>query len=453
MKKNCLLIALFIQVALQAQTFAGTLTDHRLQEMTLEGFDNYDTVELGKARADSLGNFSLDYPKDYTGMALLKTENQNNLVLLLGGDRVRVQGTHITETDKMVFNKSQNKTFFSYAMEQSNRRNALNAWKYLDKLYGKSKTFEEQIKIKKAITEEIQRLKNREQTLMNGLPKESYLRWFIPYRTFLQEMPTIIRTETERIPESITLFRTTDFNHPNWASSGILQEFIEKHYFMLENSAGTAAEKQEKMNQSSRYLIENLYTNPLVLNLVVEKLFNFLEERSLYIASEFLATQVLNGAQCEIQEKTANKLEKYRNLKVGSKAPDIQLSTTQKLSDYNGPLLLVFGKSDCSHCREEAIELLKYHEEWKREKKTEVVYISLDTDKETFAQAYQNAPWSTFCDFKGWKSKAAMDYHVWGTPSYFLLDKDMTILAHINSVEHAKVWIDTMVAPQHRQDE
>lgn len=441
MKKCFLVLVLVMQGIVNAQILTGTLTAHRFQEITLEGFNHFEPLELGTTQTDSLGNFSLDYPRDYEGMALLKSQDGNNLVLLLGGDALSVQGTHLTETDRLTFSESQNKAFFTYALGHGDRKNALNAWKHLDRLYRKSKNFTAQTNVRKAIAEEIYRLKKREINRINSLPKASYLRWFIPYRSFIQDMPVIIRTETERFPESITLFRTTDFNHPNWKTSGILQEFIEKHYFMLENSSGTGAEKQEKMNASSMHLIQNLESNQVLLNDVVEKLFFFLEERGLHIAAEFLALEVLNGAQCEIQENTANKLEKYRNLKVGGKAPDIQLSTTQKLSDFNQPILLVFGKSDCPHCKEGALELLKYYAGWKTKKNMEVVYISLDTDEKAYQEAYQNVPWPMFCDFKGWDSKAAKDYHIWGTPSYFLLDKELTILAHINSVAHANAWV------------
>lgn len=424
-----------------AQTLTGNLSQHKGQTVTLTGFNYYQNYELVKDTIDAKGDFSLHYPKDYKGMALLKTQDGNNLVLLLDGNSLSLQGTHITETDSLTFNENQNKTFFTYALAHSHRKNALNAWKHLDQLYRRNKSFSQQKAIKQAIVKEMQRLNNQERTQIDRLPKDSYLRWFIPYRTFIQEMQVIIRAETERIPESIALFRTTDFNHPNWKASGIFQEFIEKHYFMLENSSGTLAVKQEKMNESSLHLIQNLESNQGLLNEVVEKLFSFLEERSLFIASEFLANQVLNGSQCEIEEKTTDKLEKYRHLKVGLTAPDIQLSTTQKLSDFNQPIVLVFGKSDCPHCKDGALELLKYYAGWKTKKNVEVVYVSLDTDKTAYEQAYQNAPWLTFCDFKGWESKAAKDYYIWGTPSYFLLDKELTILAHINSVAHANAWI------------
>jgi peroxiredoxin len=428
-------------IAVPAQSISGYLLDHGGQEIVLEGFDYFNTVALGKTQIDSLGNFNLSYPKDYSGMGLLKTQDNSSLVVLLSGENIMLQGSHLKETNGLVLSEGQNKTFFNYAVAHGQRKNALGAWKYLDKIYETSSTFAEQKKLRKAITAEINRLKNENEGQITRLPKTSYLRWFIPYRTFIQDMPVIIRTETERIPESIALFRTSDFNHPHWKTSGIMQEWVEKHYFMLENSSGTNKEIQEKMNQSSRHLIQNLQSNQNLLNQVVEKLFTLLEKRSLFIASEFVAQQVLNCVQCEIQENIANKLEKYRKLKVGSKAPDIQLSNTQKLSDYQQPMLLVFGKSDCSQCQKEAMELLKYYDDWKAEKNIEVVYISLDTDEKVYAKAYQNTPWPMFCDFKGWDSKAVKDFHIWSTPTYFLLDKDLKFLAHINSVAHADAWI------------
>ena len=309
-KKYFLLLALIAQAVLHGQTITGTLTAHPFQEITLEGFNHFEPLELGTTQADSLGNFSLNYSKDYKGMALLKTHDKNSLVLLLSGENIAIDGTHLSETSGLTLSQGPNKTFFDYAVAQGQHKNALNAWKYLDKLY-KTNSFVKQKELRNVITEEINRIRNEASNQMNSLPKTSYLRWFIPYRTFLQDMPTIIRTETERIPESIALFRTADFNHPNWKTSGILQEFIEKHYFMLENSSGTLTEKQEKMNQSSLHLLQNLQSNEVLINQVVEQLFSYLEKRSLYHAAEFLATEVLNDSQCEIEPKTAKKLEKY----------------------------------------------------------------------------------------------------------------------------------------------
>jgi hypothetical protein len=288
-----------------------TLNRHTGQQMILMGFSNYKTIELSKTQADSLGHFTLHYPKDYKGMASLKTEDNNSLVLLLGNESLlTLKGTHITETDSLQLNASENKTFFNYAMGQGFRTNATNAWKYLDKLYKMEGQFAQQKKVKRTITKELQRIKESTQKRVDGLDKNSYLHWFIPYRKFIQDMPTIIRTETERIPASIALFRTTDFNHPNWKTSGILKEFIEAHYFMLENYK-SLEENVEAMNLSSEALIDNLKDNKKLLNKVSKELFVYLDDRSLYKASEHVAVTLLKNQRNSLEMNVINRLEKY----------------------------------------------------------------------------------------------------------------------------------------------
>jgi hypothetical protein len=36
-------------------------------------------------------------------------------------------------------------------------------------------------------------------------------------------------------------------------------------------------------------------------------------------------------------------------------------------------------------------------------------------------------PWINLSDFSAFQSKAAKDYHIWQTPSYFLLDEEKKI--------------------------
>ena len=101
---------------------------------------------------------------------------------------------------------------------------------------------------------------------------------------------------------------------------------------------------------------------------------------------------------------------------------------------------MVFGASECPACKDAALELLTHYSAWKT-KKVEIIYISIDTDKAAFETAFKNAPWQTFCDFKGWDTAAAKAYCISGTPTYFLLDENNKILVHPNSVGHANAWI------------
>lgn len=442
MKKTLILIALiFTLQQTTAQTITGILKHHAGQELSLVGFNNYKTVELAKTQTDSLGNFTLNYPKAYKGMALLKSQDKNSLVLLLNQTFTTIKGTHISETDSLVFNNTENKLFFNYAIGQGYRTNALNAWKYLDKLYNTQALFKKQEIAKNSIQKELKRIKAEDTKLVNSLDKNSYLAWFIPIRKLIQETPTIIRTETERIPEAIAQFRNTNFNNSNFKTSGVLREYIEKHYFLIENMGLSIDSVAVQMNLSSNTLINTIKDNKGLLNKISENLFTYLETRSLYKSSEYLAVTLLKDHQKDLEIHVINRLEKYVSLKVGNTAPDIQL-TNSKLSDIKKPVLLVFGASWCPLCKTEALELLKYYDTWKTKKDVEVVYISIDTDKEAYKTAYQNAPWQSYCDYKGWDTQAAKDYFVYATPTYILLDKYMKILVHPSSVGQVDAWVN-----------
>jgi thioredoxin-related protein len=86
-------------------------------------------------------------------------------------------------------------------------------------------------------------------------------------------------------------------------------------------------------------------------------------------------------------------------------------------------------------------ELEAYYPKWQAKGNIEVVYISLDTDKEVYNKVYGNTPWQTYCNYKGYETQAAKDYFVNATPTYILLDKDLKILVHPRSLAQVDAWV------------
>lgn len=442
MKKIILLLLLIISIAqTNAQTLTGQLKQHAGQTITLTGFEYYKNYELATTTADSLGNFILNYPKTYKGMGILKTQDNNSLILMLTQAQITLKGTHIAERDKLQFNNSENKIYFNYALTQALRTNALSAWGYLEKLYSKEPQFLKQKSVAETILNEQQRILKEDASFLISLDKDSYLPWFITQRKLIQEMPTIVRTQTEKIPEAIAQFRNTNIANVNFKTSGLLKDFIEGHYLLLENMGQSLDSIAVQMNLSTDNLIQNLKQNDSLLNTVSKELLTYFEKRSLFPAAAHLSHQLLTDNKCVLNDNLANTMQKYVTLKVGNTAPDIQLNNG-KLSNFKKPVLLVFGASWCPHCKEEALQLLQYYDTWKIAKNVEVVYISIDTDKEAYKTAYKNAPWQSYCDYKGWDTQAAKDYFVNATPTYILLDKDLKILVHPSSIEQVNSWVN-----------
>lgn len=444
MKKVCMLFSLMLSVLTTAQNLTGNLKQHKGQKITLTGFNYNKTTKLAKSTIDASGNFTLNYPKDYKGMAILNTQDNSSLVFVLTEPSIQLKGTHLKETDSLQFiNSTENTNFTKYAKDQGLRGNALSAFAYLEPLYKNQPLFAKQKKLLKQLKKEQNRLQKEDAQFIANLPKQSYTRWFIPYRKMVQEMPVIVRKKTNQIPNAISFFRTTDFNNPNFKTSGLFKEFIEGHYLLLENMGQPLDVVYKEMNVSTDYLINNLSINDSLLNTVSSKLIKYFEKRSLISVAEHLSNKLLSENQCKINDSLSNSMQKYAALKVGNTAPDIQL-TNGKLSNLKKPILLIFGASWCPHCETEKTTLLKEYNNWQKAKKNiEVVYVSIDTDKKAYNTAFKNTPWINYCTFKGWDTQAAKDYYINGTPTYVLLDKDMKILVHPNSIAHAVTWVNT----------
>ncbi len=443
---KCLIILLITTLTLQlvpAQTIKGQLKAHTGQNITLTGFNYYNSYELAATTIDSLGNFEINYGTTYKGMGILKTQDNSSLVLVLTEANIILQGTHLQETDGLYFVASKENIYFlKYGKTKGEREAALVGLKYLMPLYKEQQELQVQTSVTSTIQQEIERLEQKDIAIVKQLDKKMYIKWFIPIKNLVNDMPKTIYKYPERIPQNIQQFREIDFNHPNFKTSGLFKELIEGHFMLLENMGQNLESVYAQMNNSTDYLITSLKENDSLLNTVSEALLKYFEKRSLYPAAAHLSNQMLTQNQCVLNTSLANSMQKYRVLKVGNIAPDIQLDANTTLSSIKKPVLLVFGASWCPYCKDEALELLKYYHSWKEKVQLEVVYLSIDTDEQAYKTAYQNAPWQIYCDYKGWDTQAAKDYFINATPSYFLLDKNREILVHPKSIEHVNTWVN-----------
>jgi thiol-disulfide isomerase/thioredoxin len=141
-------------------------------------------------------------------------------------------------------------------------------------------------------------------------------------------------------------------------------------------------------------------------------------------------------------------------MKKGNTAPDILFkgdnfapsyglnNLPKKLSDFKSKYtVVVFGASWCPTCTQEIPEIAKLYPKWKQNN-VEVVFVSLDEDKESYRNFVKDLPFLSTCDFKKWESPIAKDYYVFGTPTMFLLDEKRKILLRPNSVKQMDAWVD-----------
>jgi thiol-disulfide isomerase/thioredoxin len=449
------LISLTVAVSASAQSIAGKLSLLVNQTITLEGFNGLKTYPISTATTDEKGNFKLIYSKSDFGVGYLISTDEKPLFVILSAEDVEIAGEALSYIETIKITKGQeNKWFEQYAKEHPLREQALSAWVYLEKIYTKDALFAVQKHPIKNIQTEKLRIKAEDDTFLAKLPKESYVSWFLPTRKLVSSASTVAQYRTEEIPSTMAAFRALNYTDQRLYKSGLFKDAIESHFWLLENSGRSLDSVLIEMKISIDAMMINLVKDEQKLNEVTDHLFDLLERHSLFQAAEYLALKVLNETSCTINSDLAKQLESYRAMKKGNIAPDIifkgdnyapayeQNSVPKALSDIKSKYtVVVFGASWCPKCTEDLPEIAKSYSKWK-EQGVEVVFISLDENKEMFKDFTAIFPFISFCDYQKWNSTAAKDYYVFGTPTMYLLNDKREIILRPNSVNQMDTWVD-----------
>ncbi len=167
---------------------------------------------------------------------------------------------------------------------------------------------------------------------------------------------------------------------------------------------------------------------------------------------EFLKTYQLFPVKIQNSDngkKLKLALEKFKNSKVGSKAPLFSLKDLDgdliKLSDFqnNNYVFLDFWASWCGPCREDSPYLEEINRNFK-DKGLKIIGISRDENLDSWKKAIlkDNMDWINISTVEN-KSDIENEYFVWGIPHRVLIDKDGVIigkwkgsgLKNINSIK------------------
>jgi thiol-disulfide isomerase/thioredoxin len=462
MKRNTIkitttLIFLLISSTIFAQNnITGTFLPLANQQTKLVGFNGFDTYLIDSTKADKKGQFQLSFSTEDFGMAyLLSEENKSFSVILAKNENLQLSGENFAIPETIVIiNGKQNKLFDIYAKEHPRREQTLSAWDYLTKIYRKDTLFAFHETPMQAIEKEKQRIKAEDNLFLASLPNGSYVSYYLPLRKLVSSVSAIAQYRTEEIPATIQAFREIDYTDKRLYKSGLLKETIEAHFWLIENSGRSLDSVYIEMNKSIDFLVENLLSDEQKLNEITENLFKLLEQRSLFKASEHLALKLLNEQGCTLNNDFAAQLESYRAMKKGNTAPDIEFkgnifapayhnrSIPQNLSDLKSNYTaLVFGASWCPQCPQELLQITKLYSKWKGQG-VEVVFVSLDEEEKIFKNFAGVFPFISVCDYQKWASPIVKSYHVFATPTIYLLNENREILLRPNSASQLDSWID-----------
>lgn len=458
---NLIVVVFFLVCAkISAQTITGHLSQLTKQEIKLEGFNGLETYLIAKTTIDDKGNFKLLYKKEDLGVGYLISADNKPLFIILSGEEIALQGEVLSDVETIkIIKGAQNIAFEIYAKEHPKREQALSAWVYLEKMYQSDPLFARQKTPTQAIVNEKNRINKEDAVFLSGLPKDSYVSWFLPTRKLVSSVSNVAQYRTEEIPATFAAFRNLNYADQRLYKSGLFKDAIESHFWLLENSGKSLDSVFIEMKLSIDAMVKHLVKDNKKLNEVTNNLFDLLEKHSLFQASEYLAVKLLSEENCVLETDLAKQLETYRAMKKGNIAPEINFDkahfskATQAVGSLSGLkskyTLVAFGASWCTKCTEEIPEINKYYGKWK-EKNIEVVFVSLDDDQKSFLDFTANFPFPSYCDLKKWEGKIVVDYYVFGTPTLFLLNDKREIVLRPTSVAQVNAWVETYLPESQR---
>lgn len=442
--KQIVVLLLLISSYSFAQTIQGVFPQLKNNEIVLKVYDGFAEKEVAKTTSDSLGKFTLNYPKNYIGAAILQPKGASSLIVLLHNENFQMKWDDLQDINSLQFTNSlENDAFALVIALNQETEPKLSGLKYLLPQYQK------QPKEYKWLQQEIANQENRFPTFIKTLPANSYAAYYLQMRKLITDFPLTANRYIERMPQHEIDFKNINFNDDKLWTSGLLAELLDSFYQLMESHLDLE-KVTEHCNLATDAWIKSLANNPTKQQAVAEQVFKWLEKRSLLQAAEYLAKSMLNQTHCVLSKKSINLFEQYRKMGIGSTAFNISLENKQKaskikdLKSINSTYkLVVFGASWCPNCQ---IDYPKWKENYvalKEKYNLEIVYISIDTDKKVFEDFYKESPFITFCDYKGWETQAAKEYYVFATPTYILIDKDFKVLAKLQSPEHLKAWLES----------
>lgn len=428
MQLNLVIVLLLVSGMAQAQmqTIKCVFPQQKNGEMTLKGFDGFREIELSNNRCDNAGRIMLTYPSSYTGAAVLQLKEGRNVIVLLNRENFEMQWIDTKDVNTLTFShSSENDALAKGIAVNKEAEQKLAGLKYLlpqyEKIPEKSRWLKDEMVFQEKQFEKF----------VSGLPTESFTSYYLKIRKFLTDMSLTALKDNGLTPQHQAYFKTIDLNDNRLWHSGLMTDIYAGIYQLIATNKDTTGVKS-RINNLADIWIEGLTSNSMKQQEVAEYCFKMLEQQNMTSSSEYIAKSMLNKSSCQLDEKRTNLFEQYRKMAIGAIAPDILLQNGSKLSALNSNYkLMVFGASWCPDCQRDYPSLVSTYKRIKTEYNVEFVFVSLDTDQKAFDDFFKEAPFITYCDTKGWESGAVKEYYVCATPTYFLLDRDLRIVAKL----------------------
>lgn len=231
-------------------------------------------------------------------------------------------------------------------------------------------------------------------------------------------------------------FYGLDFSDPDLLRSNIYPNKILDLLQLYADPEFSQKEFEEAMKTASGRLLAASSENTEVFNFVRDYLIKGFEAYQLHEVLDFIEENYTQQS-CDDQNKSRlqKRMESFESLKIGMKAPAFavrnQDGEVKELSEIEAQYtIILFYATLCSHCNE-VIGHLWDRYKTKKNNQFEVIAIALD-DNERAWEDYLDQhrfTWINTFSPNGFEGLVTKNYHVYTTPTMYVLDQHQVIVA------------------------
>ena len=421
------ILAFNFSSVIKAQTIKGKLN---IQRQANKQVDLYRTEGKYKYKIDSTkvltdGSFTFKYKKHLKGFYKLTLGNENNIVDVILNPSEPVVSLAFSqirlEKGIEVLESNENKAYWEFKKEDSAVQSKI---KNLKKQRGQFKSQANEAKVNE-MTNEIIKLEkelfNFVQTVINKYPT-----------TFFSKTKIASLSKTPK--DKATYFDDLDFSNESFIRSDVyatrFQDYIIKHsghtevgYYNAVDDIMKKSKVNEKVFEFALYnLLDGFYGSGL-------------EDVATYIMEEYFYGEACG--EIEINDLLRSKADLIKNLQIGNTPPDFTIKSNygadvnlKNTCANNNYTIIMFWATHCPHCMRDLPGFVPVYNEYKS-KGLEVIGVALDVNKTKWKNTIEEKGfnWKNVSQFGNYKSPVCIDYKINKTPTWFILDSSMKIIA------------------------
>jgi|TARA_B110000037_G_scaffold221345_1_gene292042 thiol-disulfide isomerase/thioredoxin len=444
MLKYILFLLLGSTIVLNAQDslvvkLSGKSDDNQLMLYKVKGGQQ---EYVANAKSDT-NNFKFQFPtKSAPGIYRLFFDIQNNgfIELLYNNESISVtfDPLNIDTSAKFLVSK-ENQIYEAYIQLSLRRQSTIDS---LQMVYFSTEK-RELIKVKYAkVVIELKQIQHSFEEMSKGLMAHEFITSNRNYNADeIWTTPDLYLESTQS-----HFFDALDFGNPILRNSSRILDKVVEYVFYLNKSEDMEvylASKQQAVNDVM-LKVGNIYD---VKREILSSLLYALADQQEIEMVDFIITQHYGKLPKELQsEQFLTEIDRIISTAIGREAPEISWDENgeeKKLSDMKGlneVIIIVFWSTSCSHCLNDIPTLYDFTKDYDG---LQIVAIALEEEREDFDKLTKEMPqWIHVYGANKWTNKIAKNYDVNGTPSYFVLDKDLKIIAKPEVLEDLQALFD-----------